>query len=281
VVFYGVWKLCDAAFLLAFGRAPGGLLDSAIATLAALLSMLIVGGFIERRSLAELGFPARNALRELGLGLALAAGLFTAIIAGMALCGWYVLKGMRWQEPGGDALTFAIFGLVSYFLVAIREEVLFRGMLFRIVEETLGTRIALAFSALMFGGAHLLNDSASLWSAVAIALESGILFGAAYMLTRALWLPIGLHWSWNYFEGYVYGTPVSGAQPPGLLVPSISGPELWTGGAFGPEAGLMALVLSGGVGLLMLVMCVRSGRVLTPAWLERRHLLSHTNAHVA
>jgi CAAX protease family protein len=270
VAFFGVWKLVDLGLFLVFGRAPSGIFDRAIATLAALLSMTIVGGIMEGRSIAELGFGLRNWLRELGLGAFVAAGLLTMIIGVMALCGWYQVNGLRWQQAGGDALMFAIFGLASYGLVAVLEEVLFRGMLLRIVEEALGTWIALAISALIFGGAHLLNDNASLWSAIAIAVESGILFGAAYILTRALWLPIGLHWAWNYFEGYVYGTPVSGAQQTGLLIASLSGPELWTGGAFGPEAGLVALMLSGTIGLILLVMCVRNGRVVTPAWLQWR-----------
>jgi uncharacterized protein len=269
VVFYGVWRLGNLVWTVALGRAPSGIVDRGIATLAALVAMLIVGGLMERRTVAELGFPRRNAARELGLGLLLGAGLLTAIVGAMALFGWYQVKGLRWQDPGGDALTFALFGLISYCLVAVLEEVLFRGLLLRIVEEALGTWIALAVSALMFGCAHLLNDNASLWSAVAIALESGILFGAVYIFTRALWMPIGLHWTWNYFEGYVYGTPVSGAQQPGLLMPAISGPDVWTGGAFGPEAGLIALIVSGGLGLLVLVMCAHKGRLFTPAWLTR------------
>jgi uncharacterized protein len=267
VLFYGVWWMSDLAYALALGRAPSGIVDKAIATIAALVAMLIVGGFIERRRVAELGFPARNAVREMGLGLLIGAVLLTGIVGAMALCGWYQVTGLRWQEPGGEALTFAVLGLVSYFLVAVLEEVLFRGMLFRTVEEGLGTWAALALSALIFGLAHLLNENATLWSALAIALESGVLFGAAYIFTRALWMPIGLHWAWNYFEGYVYGTPVSGGLQPGLLLPSISGPELWTGGAFGPEAGLIALILSGGLGLLALVLCARKGRLFTPAWL--------------
>ena len=102
----------------------------------------------------------------------------------MALCGWYQAEGLRWQDPAGGALTFAVFGLVFYCLVATLEEVLFRGTLLRILDNELGTWIALAVSAVIFGGTHLLNENASLWSAVAIALECGILFGAAFILTR-------------------------------------------------------------------------------------------------
>ena len=281
VIFYGAWALGAGASSLALGRPPSTLIDRAIGTLAALVAMLIVGGFIERRSAAELGFPLRNAFRDLSLGLLLGAGVLTAIVGVMALCGWYQVSGLRWQDPAGGALNIAVFGLVSYFLVAVLEEVLFRGMLLRTLEQELGTWIALALSALIFGGAHLLNENASLWSATAIAVESGILFGAVYIFTRALWLPIGLHWAWNYFEGYVYGTPVSGAQQLGLLLSSISGPYLWTGGAFGPEAGMIALLISGGLGLLMLVMCARKQRVFTPAWLEGRGLITHTRGHPA
>src|SRR5689334_15728803 len=88
-VFYGVWRIGEATWSLAFGHGPSAIIDSTIATLAALLAMLIVGGFIERRSAAELGLATHNALRDLGFGLLLGAVLLTAIVGVMALCGWY------------------------------------------------------------------------------------------------------------------------------------------------------------------------------------------------
>lgn len=97
VVFFGVWRVGEAAWTLVLG-APSMIIDRVIATLAALVAMLVVGGLIERCSVAKLGFPTCNALRDLGLGLLLGAGVLTAIVGVMALCGWYEVIGLRTQE---------------------------------------------------------------------------------------------------------------------------------------------------------------------------------------
>lgn len=192
-LFFVVWKLGGLAYQGVLGRPPSAILDRAIATGAAIFALFFVGRLIERRQPAELGFPRRNALRDLGLGLLLGTGLLTAIVGVMALSGWYRVAGFLWNQPG--AIAVAVLGFVYYGLVAVSEEVLFRGISFRLLEEGLGTWAALALSALIFGLAHLTNQNATLWSAIAIAVESGILFGGLYMLTRGLWLPIGLHWT--------------------------------------------------------------------------------------
>jgi uncharacterized protein len=265
-VFFWAWRLGAVAYLSASGHPASAVLDRAIATTAALLTLVFVGRVIERRPFVGFGFPLRSAVRDLGVGSLVGALLLSAIIGVMALCGWYRVTGFLWNDTGGTAMTVAVAGLLYYGLVAVSEETLFRGILFRVFEDGLGTWAALVLSALIFGLAHLTNTSATVWSATAIGLEAGVLFGAAYVLTRALWVPIGLHWTWNYFEGYVYGAPVSGADQPGLLLPAITGPELWTGGAFGPEAGLIAVLLCGGLAVVMLMVCKQHRMIVAPAW---------------
>jgi CAAX protease family protein len=251
--------------LLPAGMASG----EATSGLAGIAALLFVGLVIERRSLARIGFPADRLLPDLGRGFLLGAALLTLVVGVMALAGWYRVVGFAWEMPGEGAAMIALAGLGVTLLIGIAEEVVTRGILFRILEEWLGSWIALALSALAFGLAHLANPNASLWAGIAIAIEAGILFGAVYIFSRALWLPIGLHWSWNFFEGWVYGTPVSGLTIPGLIRSQSDGPTLWTGGAFGPEAGLVAVVLCGGAGIYFIVRCVREGRMLTPPWLAR------------
>jgi CAAX protease family protein len=268
-LFYALWQTFDLVYLMALGRPPSGLIDRAAVTAAALAALFFVGGRVERRRPSELGFARRGALADLGLGLLLGAVLLTVIAGTMALAGWYRVVGFLWDQPNGSAAYVAIVGLAYYALVAVSEETLFRGIGFRIVEEGLGTWAALAVSAVLFGLAHLGNSNATLWSALALALESGILFAAGYVLTRALWLPIGLHLAWNYFLGIVYGMPVSGSSQSSLLQSVVAGPDLWTGGAFGPEAGLIAVILAGGLGVLMLILCARQKKILTPGWLRR------------
>ncbi len=98
--------------------------------------------------------------------------------------------------------------------VAVIEEILFRGVLFRLVEQMTGTVGAMVVSALVFGGLHLLN-SPNLWGALAIAIQGGLMLAAVYAATRSLWLPIGLHFGWNFAESGIFGTTVSGSDNSG------------------------------------------------------------------
>jgi uncharacterized protein len=240
-----------------------------VSGLAALGALLFVGTVVERRPLAKIGFPSDGALRDLGLGLLLGAALLTLVVGGLALAGWYQVIGFAWNLPGENVVAVVVGGLLLTALIAVSEEVLLRGIFFRILEEGVGSWIAVAISALVFGLLHVTNPNASLWAGIAVALEAGVLFGAVYIHTRSLWMPIGLHWTWNFFEGWVFGTPVSGIDITGLLRSTTEGPTLWTGGSFGPEAGLIAVFICGAAGVLILVRCAREGRIFTPPWLAR------------
>jgi membrane protease YdiL (CAAX protease family) len=122
-----------------------------------------------------------------------------------------------------------------------------------------GTLVALVVSAAIFGLLHAANPGASLVSSASIALEAGVLLGLAYALTRSLWLPIGLHFGWNFTEGGIFGAAVSGGQSHGLVKAAVVGPDLLTGGAFGPEASVVAVVLSLVVSAAMGWLVVRRG----------------------
>jgi hypothetical protein len=208
-------------------------------------------------------FAPHGAARELGLGLALGAGLMSAIVAIMALIGVYRVTGF-----GAAASLYWIAGLSL--TSGVGEEILARGIIFRQIERGLGSVIALAISALLFGFAHIANPGSSWFAALAIALEAGILLGAVYMATRRLWAAIGVHAAWNFFQGGVYGVPVSGLKAVGLLVSVRNGPALLTGGAFGAEASLVALVVATAAGLLILRFAWRRGQWVHPFWTRRR-----------
>ena len=126
---------------------------------------------------------------------------------------------------------------------AVGEELLFRGAIFRIAEEWLGTTAALIISAVLFGAAHGLNSGATPISVAAIALEAGVLLGVAYSASRSLWLPIGMHFGWNFTEGGLFGASVSGGQSHGLVSVTLEGPVQLTGGSFGPEASIAAVAV--------------------------------------
>ncbi|HEX5237040.1 MAG TPA: CPBP family intramembrane glutamic endopeptidase, partial [Sphingomicrobium sp.] len=121
-----------------------------------------------------------------------------------------------------------------------------------------------------FGAAHLANPNASPIAAVGIAFEAGVMLGAAYMLTRSLWLPMGLHAAWNFTQGEVYDIPVSGTSVHGLLVARLSGSPLLTGNGFGLEASPIAIIVATLFGLWLLWLAIRNGEVVKPWWVRRR-----------
>ncbi|MFD9698123.1 CPBP family intramembrane glutamic endopeptidase [Lentzea sp. NPDC059081] len=189
-------------------------------------------------------------------GALLGTGLFCAMMLLIAVFGAW--DGVSW---GSFAGFLGLAGMMSS--VAVMEEVLFRGVLFRILEERAGTVVSLVASSLLFGAIHLVNVNATLWGALSIALTGGTMLAASYVATRSLWFPIGLHFAWNFTHTGVFGIAVSGSDevPNGLLSTTLSGPTLLTGGAFGPEASLMALVVCLTATVLLLRRAARSGQI--------------------
>ncbi|MER7581840.1 type II CAAX endopeptidase family protein [Kitasatospora sp. NPDC097691] len=207
-----------------------------------------VVGRTERRPVTELA--REGAPGSLLRGLVIGVAMFGAVIANICFLGGYKVHGFG--SPTGAI------GLVGFMAgAAVTEELMFRGLLFRLVERGLGTYIALALSGTAFGAAHLLNKDATLLGGVAIAIEAGGMLAAAYAATRSLWLPIGLHFGWNYAESGIFGTEVSGnGDTHGLLDASMSGAKLITGGEFGPEASVYATLF----GALLMVVFLRLAR---------------------
>ena len=131
-----------------------------------------------------------------------------------------------------------------FLAVAVGEEMIFRGVIFRWLDERWNTWVALLISAILFGWMHISNENATWWSSLAIAIEAGLLLGAAYKWSGTLWVPIGIHWAWNYVQGNVFGLAVSGMKVGDtILETNVNGPDIITGGAFGPEASIIAVIL--------------------------------------
>jgi uncharacterized protein len=148
---------------------------------------------------------------------------------------------------------------------------LFRGVLFRSVEDMFGSWISLIFSSAVFGFVHLLNPGGTLTGAIYISIEAGLLLAAAYMLTRRLWLSIGFHMSWNYVQSAIFSGIVSGGvSDPGLIRSNIKGPDLLTGGSFGLESSVIAFALCTVTGIVVLIMAIRHGKILPPPWKRGR-----------
>src|SRR5664279_838537 len=165
--------------------------------------------WIERRQASEL--LAAAGFKEFAAGLALGLALFTTLMLLLWMFGVYRPSGWRSAAPLAGGLLLAL-------LAAILEEIVFRGFLFRLSAKLLGTWGALALTSALFGAAHSFNPGATVGSSIAIALEAGVLLGAAYALTQRLWLPIGLHLGWNFAEGSIFGMSVSGGKTKGSLI---------------------------------------------------------------
>lgn len=217
--------------------------------------------YVENRPVSELALTGAG--REFGLGLLIGFGLYAATIAVLYLLGYYRVTGLN---PWTMILPILPMAISSAFL----EELIHRGVLFRVAEEYLGSWIALFATAAFFGARHLGNPDATVIGAVFVAVEAGVLLAAAFMLTRRLWLPIGLHLSWNFAQAAVFSGAVSGVDmPPGLLRSLIEGPELMTGGSFGVEASLVAFLFCAVAGLVVLIIAARGGGIVPPAWARR------------
>lgn len=218
--------------------------------------------FIERRTASELSLPGMG--RELGIGLLIGAGLYAACELILMALGIYRIDGLNPPSYLVPAIAMAISSSVF-------EELLFRGVLFRSVEAWFGSWVALVVSSLVFGLSHLLNPQGTVEGALFIAVEAGILLGAAYMLTRRLWLSIGFHMAWNYTQSAIFSGVVSGNDAAqGLIRSTVDGPEYLTGGDFGVESSVLALVLCTATGIVMLVMAARRGRIVPPVWKRTR-----------
>jgi membrane protease YdiL (CAAX protease family) len=192
---------------------------------------------------APLGIPA---------GALIGLGLFAVTIAILSLMGVAHVGGYNPGQPLLSAINMAI-------LSGIGEEIVFRGVVFRIFEEMFGTLVALLVSAGFFGLIHMGNPGATAVSGAAIALEAGLLLAVAYAVTRSLWLPIGLHFGWNFAESGIFGSVVSGNTFKGLYTTIMTGPDLLTGGKFGPEASVVAVAVCATAALVILVIAVRRG----------------------
>jgi len=240
---------------------PQLLLALCIALIGAFLGYWLLARFIEWRPMSDL--TLRGAGTELALGVGLGVGLLSIVMGIIALTGGYHITAVN--APGVMLAPFA-FGV----LAGVVEEIVFRGVLFRIVEESLGTWVSTLISALIFGLLHAGNPNASMISCLSIAIFAGPLMAWAYIATRRLWICFGIHFAWNFALGGVFGAPVSGNAASGLFASELSGPEWISGGAFGPEASIVAVALGLGLSIVLYVVAAKRGHVVKPFWRRPR-----------
>ncbi|MBX3563675.1 MAG: CPBP family intramembrane metalloprotease [Sphingomonas sp.] len=230
-----------------------------VIALTAVLVLLLYRGavrFAENRRVPELSL--REMPAELIGGLLVGALLMAGSIGLLWATGWAVVT----PKPIAAILP----AIRSSIQSGVIEEVVFRLIVFRLCWRAFGPWWALAISALLFGALHLGNPNATIFAAICIALEAGILLATFYILTGRIWAPIGVHAGWNFTQGWVFGAAVSGGSGgfnggPLSTQPAAGVPEMLSGGGFGPEASLPGLLVCTAAGLSLLWLSWRKGRM--------------------
>lgn len=221
----------------------GFLLISALVTsLGITFSILIARRYLDRQSFTSLGLQANwQAVYDLSFGFVLTGLMIGLIYLVEWVFGWLEVESYAWQvEPLGTLTGSILTMLLLFGLVSWQEELVSRGYWLQNLSEGLNRSLGVLLSSAVFALVHVLNPNVS-WIAFLGLFLSGLFLAYGYLRTKQLWLPIGLHLGWNFFEGTVFGFPVSGQYSYQLIRQSTSGPELITGGAFGPEGGLILL----------------------------------------
>jgi len=210
--------------------------------------------FYERRAATEL--KAASLLPQFLKGFGIGTGLFCSCVLILWLSGAYVVTMVN--SP--MALLAPFLGALG---AATLEEIAIRGVLFRIMEEWLGTWTALILSAVIFGLLHAVNPDSNWRGLLGIALEGGVILAAAYVYGRQLWICMGLHCAWNFTDGGIFGV---GPKAHSLLSADIRGPDWLTGGADGLDTSLVAVLLCLAVSVAFLLLARRCGHIMAPSW---------------
>ena len=191
---------------------------------------------MEDRPATELSL--RLGRRNLLPGILIGSGIITCyvlLLAGLSMAHIAHSTGLQ-----GLAAAVAI-----PLIMAMGEELLFRAITFRLLEEVFGSMVAVLLSAALFGIAHIANPGATPFTITALSVELGVMLALAYVLTRNIWFPIAIHAAWNFTQAFVFGLLNSGVRDPHTYFRTdLSGPGIITGGAFGPEGSVLTLLLA-------------------------------------
>ena len=249
------------------------LIAATVRLFPATVVLLFGGRFLDRRKIRDFGFHFnKNWWADLCFGMGLGGLLISLIFIVEISLGWVSISDTIHSLHPQSGFILPLLVFLFYFIgQGTSEELLSRGYLIKNLAEGFNLRrlgpkwsilIAWCLISLMFGLAHISNPNANIISTINLMII-GMTMGAGLVFTGELAIPIGLHISWNFFQGNIFGFPVSGVSYPAEIVSCIqinqAGPEKWTGGAFGPEAGLLGL-FANLLGLIIIVCWVHSRR---------------------
>jgi len=236
--------------------------DEKMLLIGIIVAILSIGTYIflfryyEKRSITELSTK--------GLGKNLSIGILLGVLLqSLTILVIYLNKGFTVISV--NSILFILPSLTMAFTSAIFEEILFRGILFRITEEKLGSYWALVISAIIFGAMHLANPHSTFLAALGLAIQAGLLLGAAYIFSRNLWFPIAIHFAWNFTQSGIFGASTSGStMGKSLLTTKIEGAEWFTGGQFGPEGSIQATLFCLVATIVLILLSHKQHKIIKP-----------------
>ena len=238
------------------------LISGIFAAILAIISYIFLFKFYEKRKITE--FSKNGIVKNLTVGIILGVILQSLTVSVIYLKGGYSVVSI-------NPVLFVVPPLTMAFTSAVFEETIVRGIIFRITEEKLGSYLALIISALLFGALHLANPNSSIIAAIGLAVQAGLLLGAAYIYSRNLWFPIAIHFAWNFTQSAIFGANVSGNTISKTLITSqIQGAEWVTGGQFGPEGSVQATLFCSVATIILLVLSYKKGKIIKPYWQKER-----------
>ena len=234
------------------------LIGGIFVAILAIISYSYLFKFYEKRKITE--FSKKGIVKNLTIGIILGTILQSLTIFVIYLKGGYSIISI-------NPILFIVPPMTVAFSSAIVEEILLRGIVFRITEEKLGSYLALIISAILFGAMHLANPNSSLIAGIGLAIQAGLLLAAAYIYSRNLWFPIAIHFAWNFTQSAIFGANVSGNTISKTLITSkIEGAEWFTGGQFGPEGSIQATLFCLVATIVLLALSHKEGKIIKPYW---------------
>jgi len=233
------------------------LLKGLFVSVSCIFSYILFFKKYDKRTVTE--FSSNGIFKNLSIGVLIGFVLQSLTILVMYLNGSYSIVAV-------NPVSFILLPLTVMFTVAIIEEILVRGIIFRIVEEKLGSYISLTISSVLFGALHLVNPNGTLISGICIT-TAGFMLGAAFIYSRNLWFPIALHFAWNFTQSGIFGAITSGNEKTSsLLVAKIQGAEIITGGEFGPEGSIQAVLFCAVGAIVLLALSHKENKIVKPYW---------------
>lgn len=233
------------------------LIKGIVVSSLALLSYITFFKYYEKRDVAELA--VKGIVKNLITGILIGFVLQALTILVIYFNGGFSIIAV-------NPVSFILIPITVAFTIAIIEEILVRGIFFRILEEKLGSYIALIISGIIFGALHLANPNSTLLSGLCITF-AGFLLGAALIYSRNLWFPIAIHFAWNFTQSGIFGAITSGNEKTNsLLVSKIEGSVLLTGGKFGPEGSVQATLLCLITAAFLLFLSHKQNKIVQPYW---------------